>query len=151
MKIPLTIAQGKITVLATILHKRIFGHIEFFIDTGSDTSFIGYSDALKLKIPISALQFSHHAKIGGGSIELKKIDNVNFIFRNEQKEGEKICEPLFLVANNVRKQDEIAQAFPSILGLNFLLEHRFALHVNPYKNEAYLEEENSQGQTSDSV
>ncbi len=141
MKIPLIIAQGKITVLAAITHKRLFGHIEFFVDTGSDTSFIGYTDALKLKIPISTLQFSHHAKIGGGSIELKKIENVTLTFRNENKEGERICEPQFLVAGNVRKHEEIAQAFPSILGLDFLSRHGPALHVNPSKNEAFLEEE----------
>lgn len=146
MKIPLTFAQGKITVIARIAYKRIFGFIEFFVDTGSDTSFVGYTDALRLKIPISTLQFSHHAKIGGGSIELKKINDVALTFRNHNGEGERICEPLFLVADNVRKHEEIAQAFPSILGLNFLLSNKFAFHVNPCKNEAYLEKEEKQVQ-----
>lgn len=82
---------------------------------------------------------------------LKKIDNVKLVFKNENNNGEKIYEPLFLVANNLRKHDETAQAFPSILGLDFLLKHKFALHVNPCKNEAYLEEERNQEQTSNSV
>ena len=50
----------------------------------------------------------------------------------------------FLIARNLRKGIEAtigAQAFPSLIGTDFLTNMQLALYFNPAKNMVYLEKE----------
>jgi len=141
MKIRLIIAKERVVVTASVRYKRVFGHIEFFVDTGSDTSFISPTDAVRLKLSPASFPFKCNAKIGGSSLALNKMENVSLAFLNENGEKEELNNPEFLIACGVRKKDETAYSIPSIIGLNFLKEHKLELRVNPAKNEAYLERE----------
>ena len=140
MKIPIKIANARLVLVATFKHKRLFGRVSFYVDTGSQDSFINWNDALALKIPVNALPFYRHAKIGGGSLNLHTISDVSFTFRNEDNEPSKMSMESFCVSRNVRTTDNTSYSFPSILGLDFLAINKLSLYVNPANNIAYLEQ-----------
>ena len=139
MKIPLTITSERVIATAHVKYKRVFGYISFFVDTGSDVSFISTTDAFRLKLSPTTFPFKRNIIIGGSSLALKKMEKVLLTFKTERLKREVVNCPEFLIAQALRKKDKTAQSVPSILGLAFLKEHKLALHVNPSGSEAYLE------------
>ena len=143
MKISLELTQGLISVTALVRIKnwRVYGSIKFFIDTGSPKSFIGEQDATRLQIPIKKVNFNERAIMGGTSISIGKIESnvrISFITKNQSLP----IEPLnFYVSKGMWKKEGLVCPNPSILGNDFLLENKFALYHNPYKNITHLERE----------
>ncbi|MCK4521767.1 MAG: hypothetical protein KAU20_04275 [Nanoarchaeota archaeon] len=104
-------------------------------------------DALKLHVPIKNLREApeekKHIYMGGSISELKMIPKkISLIFKNDENNSESVTLPNICVALSTKrdnKHKQIAQASPSILGLDFLKDNGFLLHVNPKKGLAYLE------------
>jgi len=144
MKIPLQIVNGRVTVSA-VIHSakyRTYGRINFYVDTGSNETFISQSDALRLHIPSSTLTFLRHAKIGGSTYELKRINEIKLYFKTEDEKAEIITLPEFAVMQGTKKTEEAIQeanSTPSLIGTDFLMINGFALYFNPAKSVAFLE------------
>lgn len=144
MKIPLQIVAGRISVSAVIRSAkyRIYGRINFYVDTGSNETFISQSDASRLQAPVNTLPSLRHAKIGGSTYELKGMKEADLYFRTEENKAEKISLPEFSVMVGTKKTAEgieEANSIPSLMGIDFLLINKLALYFNPSINVAYLE------------
>lgn len=149
MKIPLRILEDKVQVntLLRCSKFRLLGQVMLIIDTGSPLTILSEGDALKLKVPIASLRNppdeKKHIYMGGSISELKIIPKeVNLIFKNEDGKTETIVLSNLCVAISTKRDDRhkgISQGSPSILGLDFLKNHKFSLYVNPEKDSAYLE------------
>lgn len=147
MRIPLKFVDGRLILVTKVRTKRAFGSIDFHIDTGSTITFMGASDAMRFQIPVGALPPKQTAKIGGGSLGLHELSNVTLYCHDDGGQSVSLLEeqPL-LVASSLRKGPEAAvaaQSFPSLIGTEFLLEHKLALYFAPAENIAYLEMKNS--------
>ena len=146
MKIPLQIVAGRIQISASIRSAkyRIFGRITFYVDTGSNKTFISQSDSLRLQIPVNSLQQLGHVKIGGSTYELKRIKEIRLYFKTEEEKLETITLPEFSVLAGTKKDNlgiQEANAMPSLMGTDFLQINKLALYFNPSLCIAYLEKE----------
>ena len=146
MKLPLQIVAGKIQISASIRSAkyRMFGSISFYVDTGSNETFISQSDALRLQVPVNSLPQLRHAKIGGSTYELRRIKEIELRFKTEEEKLETITLPEFSVLVGTRKNEEglqEANSIPSLMGTDFLAVNKLALYFNPSKGIAYLEKQ----------
>lgn len=145
MRLPLQIVAGRIQISAIIRSAkyRMFGTISFYVDTGSNETFISQGDALRLHVPVNSLPSLRHAKIGGSTYELKRIKEIELRFKTEE-ELETITLPEFSVLVGTKKNNEglqEANSVPSLMGTDFLTINKLALYFNPSKGIAYLEKE----------
>ncbi|MBI2141451.1 aspartyl protease family protein [Candidatus Woesearchaeota archaeon] len=122
----------------------MFGRVDFYVDTGSPVTFISQSDAFRLHVPVTSLPQLGHTKIGGSTYELRRIREIELLFKTEEEKLERITLPEFSVLIGTKKAvEEIQEAnsIPSLLGTDFLTINKLALYFNPSKGEAYLEKE----------
>lgn len=147
MIIPLEIIGGRViaNVLVTAPKYRVsYAQVSFLVDTGSSQSFIGMSDAFKMNLPKNRLRFHSHPKIGGSPFEFLELQDVSLVFKDD-KDIKISVKPEVLMAayctSKKAKAIEEAYAIPSIIGLEFLGEQNWSLHVNVRKSEAHLQQE----------
>ena len=140
MRIPLITIDGQ-EELGNVLHvlskrKRIVS--DFILDTGSPTTVIPYSQALRLQIPFNSLRKADHFGLAGARYRGYFYHHTQFIFMGEQ--GEKIREdfPTVVLKPTSKTKEQKSGGLPVILGLDFLRERNYSLFCNMSKNIAYL-------------
>lgn len=145
MKIPLEIVKNRLEVATGFKsHKyRIgFSLIDFVVDTGCDVSCLSYADAVKTNFPLNTLKNPEPTYLGGNVWNSYEITDVQISFIDEKGLIEQIPLKKFHIILPTKKSREAldrAKQIPSIIGLDFLLENKLALYVNPVKNDHYLE------------
>ncbi len=144
-RVPLQIVEGRLVLTAVVecpklrIHKQI---MEFVIDTGSQNSYFGHKDVMKLQIPLSERPSKGEVDVGGSRFKEIGLPKIKFHILAEDKLS---IISLDVEINALRttktsmQKIQIAQALPSIIGMNFLKEQKLSLHVIPTENIAYLE------------
>ena len=156
MNIPLVVQEiaGGLKPVAyfTITGTRLYGRLKAFVDTGSPNTVIGEGDAIKLNIPITKLPREKTSYgLGGGSVDLHSLSKVMLYFRDEDDNSIMIEFPSIYISRCAKVDERtktIAQSIPSILGVDFLVKHKFKLIFDPSNKVAYLEKlstESSEG------
>jgi len=141
MRIPLSLTEDDRVILnTTVKFSRGFGYISFIVDTGSSTSMIGVGDAMRCNIQKTGT-FVKDAKIGGISLKLYDLGISDLWLRDEKDEAKRFKQK-FLVAKPASTGESAlvrSQSFPSLIGIDFLRENKFALYLDPSRNIAFLE------------
>lgn len=113
-----------------------------FVDTGSPFTAISQIDAQRLRIEVSGTP----RKIWFGGAELYKYDIKDVELKVFCEDKKTICDisvPVIGVIGPIKnnlKSVEVAKSLPSVIGVDLLIHHRFALYFSPSKHVAYLEE-----------
>lgn len=141
MKIPLDFNRegNRISVIANVTFSNHVIPVVFIVDTGSSETFIDEFAASKFRVLTKNLKFSNAMLMGGTKVNLYNLGKVVINFRDENKN------PVHVEFNNL-KVSQTSWTKPgtiysstSILGMNFLLENKLSLFVNPDKREGYVE------------
>jgi len=115
-----------------------------FVDTGSSWTMISPKDTLLLQIPISKIRERKTSYgVGGAPVIGYAIKNAVFAFRNEERKLVYKVASLIYASQTEKRDREIMErvlTFPSILGVEFLMEHKYKLVFDPFNSIAYLEE-----------
>jgi hypothetical protein len=143
-RIPLQVIEGRITLKAVIENPRlrITHHIvDFVIDTGSQDSFLSQKDVAKLQIPISGKSIKGEVDFGGS--RFKQIDlphfKVHLLNENQKVILLKVSLMALKTTKSSEKKIQIAETLPSILGTDFLRDHKVSLHLALAENVAYIQ------------
>lgn len=142
MKIPLRLVDGILRVNVILLSKNYhFGaaHVTFVVDTGSDTTFISESDALRLQIPMKALEATQIFQMAGSKYSLLFGKECNFYFKTFENKTLRISVPNLPISRSTTKKTQVDPNIPSILGMDFLIRNGLSLYFNPQKDAMYLE------------
>ena len=119
--------------------------IEFVIDTGSQESYLSDKEIRKFQISISDRPIGGQVNFGGSTYNYVKIPMVSLYLLQEDKEKGyhtfNINLSALITTKLAEKKVQMAQALPSILGMDFLRDQKIALHVIMAENLAYLEVE----------
>lgn len=121
---------------------QVFGLIEALVDTGSPFTVLSTTDALKLRLPITRMRPEGSAYLAGFHFLRCPIKTPSIRFRTEDAKSLKIVLPKIgvLVPTKITKKTlQDVKHIPSIIGNDFLEDHRFALYFNPTAKVAYLE------------
>lgn len=137
MKIPLQIRDSH-GGLKPWMQYRIFmkgsrnGVITAFFDTGSPDTIISLTDAHKLQIPVKRKPDKHLKGGGEGDIPLIEFKDAKLSTLTDKNQKIDFEMPSIWVNNRNPKM-------PSILGVDFLLQHKFKLVFDPTNKVGYLE------------
>jgi hypothetical protein len=144
--IPLTfIPEDKLFIFRCLVRvphfHEVFGNVRFIYDTGSSGSFIGQEDADRIRIPINSLE-KDKEQIGrglaGGAIILYKLPEITLSFIDPKtKQIQRIQCKNFHVGKCASNKPEM-RIRDSIIGNNFLVEHKLKLVANPH-SDSYME------------
>ena len=150
MRIPLRVEsligspKPVLYVTLRIPRLRIFRPIKMFIDTGSSWNIISERDAELMNIPFSKLHRTKESVgVGGGTVIGYLIRNVVITFRDEKRRLiHKTLSKIYAIRTQKRNKETRRKVltFPSVLGVDFLIEHKFKLVFDPANKIAYLEE-----------
>jgi len=110
----------------------------FIVDTGSNKTFISDTDAARIRIFTKNLEIEGPILMGGTKVNLYKLGKVVMNFRNEKGEIESIEFNNLKVAESAWTRKGVVPIVVSILGMDFLLENRLHLFVDPSKKEGYI-------------
>ena len=144
MRLPLVLDKDRtrLTVVATVgFSGRPPIPVSFIVDTGSPFTFVDEFNSAKVRVFTKNLTFDRDALMGGTKVAMYKAGGVAVKFRNEADELFEIKFNEMKVAQTEWTRREAIYSGASILGLDFFLENRLSLHVNPAKNTAYIETE----------
>ena len=148
MRIPLDFyksAKGaglRLRVLATIrFGDRPPVGVAFIVDTGSPVTFVDEFISSKVRIYTKNLGFDHDALMGGAKVAIHKAGKAYLDFRDSGGALRRIGVRDMMVARTGWTRKEAIYSSVSILGLDFLMENKLALHINPSKGLAYIETE----------
>jgi len=140
MRVPLVIQEKGIFLNVSIRCKslRLFGIVQFLIDTGSPHTFLSKTDVQRLNISQSAFSFDSDFSMAGSKYRL--LVNPNALNINMKEESGKLV-------TLVKRECTIAlpttpteaYSIPSIIGRDFLIENELALYFAPKKGIAFLE------------
>ena len=142
---PLQIVEGRLVLTAVVecpklrIHRQI---MEFVIDTGSQNSYFSYKDVMKLQIPLSEKPSKGEVDVGGSRYREIELPKMKFHILAEDKLSTTSLDVEFHALRTTKtstQKIQIAQALPSIIGMNFLKDQKLSLHVIPTENIAYLE------------
>jgi predicted aspartyl protease len=146
MKIPLQISKEKrlsVVALMDAPRYRVRNYpITFFVDTGSNETFVSEMDTQRFSIPISKMPFIKHIYIGTSVYALHSLEDVALVFKTEDNSIERINMSKMNAAVSTKKGAEsrqLALSTPSLLGVDFLFQNRLKLVFSPAENIAYLE------------
>ena len=130
----------EIALTATIRAPRIFGSVNFMIDTGSATSFIGGIDVQRLGIPVGRLQFHAEDKIfwGDSPFRLGKLRKVEIWVKTEDDKLHIFHLPFLFVSPDFIHTKE-GRISPNLLGLDFLRNEKLRFCFEGKSNAACLE------------
>lgn len=146
LRIPLQVVEGRLILAAVIECKklRIPRHIiEFVIDTGSPNSYFSDKDTRRLQIPVSDKASSGEVDFGGSSYKQIILPKIAFHLLAEDKTTMELDVSIYALKTTKSsiKKLQVAQALPSILGMEFLKEQKLSLHVILTENLAFLQYE----------
>lgn len=147
MRLPLVFDKDRtrLTVVATVnFSGRVPIPVSFIVDTGSPFTFVDEFNSAKVRIFTKNLTFDRDALMGGTKVAMYKAGNVVIKFRDEANGLFEIKFNEMKVAQTEWTRREAIYSGASILGLDFFLENKLSLHVNPAKNIAYIETEEQQ-------
>lgn len=122
-----------------------YGQIKAVLDTGSPTTVISYSDALKLNLPvINANAGNPIAGFGKGKIPSKKLDRFLFALKSNDNRIKVLEMPVNIIdISTLRNMPQDMQAstmrVPTIVGLDFLRNTKMKLVINLEQHKAFLE------------
>ena len=148
-RIPLQIIEGRLILTSVIeceslrIHRQI---MDFVIDTGSADSYLSQKDTIRLQIPTKGKSTINEVDFGGSRFEQIKLPKFKlFLLREDKSNNEFIESEVELAALRTTKTSEknilVAQQLPSILGMDFLKQQKFSLHVVLTEGIAYLQYE----------
>lgn len=141
MKIPLKIdnIEGRLSVIASVrFQKKVPIPVLFVIDTGSPVTFVDEFESSKIRIYAKNLVLDHKALMGGSKISMHKAGNTSISFLDS--EGHQIkAESDMLVAKTEWTRKGKIYSGTSIIGLDFLMQNKAKLFVDPYNTLAYIE------------
>lgn len=147
MRIPLdvrTYAEGLkpfLIVSVRIPKQNIHGSIYPFVDTGSPYTLISKTDADRLRIQISG--HPRTILLGGAPIFSYELRNVHLKVLCEDKKT--VCDislPTVGVLKPIPNNSfslKVAGTLPSIIWVDLLKYHKFALYFDAYSETAYFE------------
>ncbi len=145
----LQVVEGRLILLSVIecpklrIQRQI---MDFVIDTGSPDSYFSDKDVKRLQISIKDRSSNGEVDFGGSRFKQVPLPKVSMYLLKEGKE-EKECITLQVSFSALKttkcssKKIQIAQALPSVLGLDFLKEQKISPHVVLTEDLAYLEYE----------
>jgi hypothetical protein len=113
--------------------------IVFIVDTGSPETFIDEFITKDVRVSTDNLDFDHHALLAGTKIGMYRLGSSTISFRTSNDSLQKFEFTKLMLARSLWRRKEAIYAPVSILGLNFFLETKTSLHVDPANNEAYIE------------
>ncbi len=145
-RIPLQVTEAGLIATAMVSCKQLRVKpqlMRFVVDTGSPYSFLSGKDVKVLQIPIKGKTAKEELDFGGS--RFKKVELPKFeLFLLKESEGH-IALSVNLSALHTTKQApkkiKTALMLPSILGMDFLRDQKFSLHVLLTENLAYLQYE----------
>lgn len=144
MRLPLVFdkARTRLSVVATVgFSGRPAIPVSFIVDTGSPFTFVDEFNSAKVRIFTKSLEFDCDALMGGTKVAMYKTGGVIMKFRDEADGLIEIKYAEMKVAQTEWTRRETTYSAASILGLDFLLENKLSLHVDPAKELAYIEAE----------
>ena len=146
-RVPLQIVEGRLVLTAVVeCHKlRMTKQImDFIIDTGSQNSYFSGKEVLRLHIPISDKPAKGEVDVGGSRFKEIELPKITLYLLTEDKKSSISLDASIGALKTTKtsvQNIQIAQALPSMLGMNFLKEQKISLHVILTENLAYLEYE----------
>lgn len=127
---------------------RIHASTTVFFDTGCPSTFvISEGEALRLKLPFSAMESKGIIAFGSLKYESFALKNLEITLRDKKDERVQLTVPEVSVLKSTKRDNKAAAEalqMPSLIGLDFLNVFDFSLHVFP-KKEAYFEKQVSAG------
>lgn len=113
--------------------------VHVLIDTGSCTTTISHRDAEAMGLDPSDLEENVESSMTyAGRVRPLKLGNVDFIIVEES--GRFVLEHLESVDVLPPTGDkELDDSLPSIIGMDFLTECSYSLHISPGEDSAFLE------------
>ncbi|MDE1833619.1 MAG: hypothetical protein KGH58_04340 [Candidatus Micrarchaeota archaeon] len=115
--------------------------VAFIVDTGSPVTFVDEFISSKVRIYTKSLEFDHDALMGGTKVAIHRAGRVSLDFRDSKGSLRRIDVKDLMVAKTGWTRKGAIYSSVSILGLDFLMENKLALHINPSKGVAYIETE----------
>lgn len=129
--------KDRITVEVTIVYaNRAVFPVLFIVDTGSMDTFIDKGIVSRARVSVPS-ELYRSVRMGGTTVSLCKLGKVTMVFENSVHERTRLEFDEMKVADNA-KQTSVYSGV-SILGMDFLIEKKAKLIVNPSNNEAYIE------------
>lgn len=121
----------------------LYKAIRFALDTGSPASFFSQAEVKRLSIHTGSLAEEGFIFFGGSKHKVRVASAVDLIMltdQNEKKEFKHNMQAIETTKKNLQNL-QVVETLPSIIGLDFLKEHKLSLHVFPSQQLAYLEVE----------
>lgn len=118
---------------------RKFLRTTFILDTGSPTTILGYSDALRLQIPFDNLSKRKIIRLGGRKYQGYVFNKLIFIFKSEDNRTVSEKFPVTVIKPTSDKEKEEIGATPTIIGTDFLKNKGYKLFCDMARDIAYLE------------
>ena len=148
-RIPLQIIEGRLILTAVIECKSLRVHrqvMDFVIDTGSADSYFSQKDVIKLQIPTVGKPSIGEVDFGGSRYKQIKLPKFKlYLLKEDKTKNDYIQIDVELSALRTTKTSEerirIAESLPSILGIDFLKNNKFSLHVILTEDLAFLQYE----------
>jgi hypothetical protein len=110
---------------------------DFIVDTGSPETILGYTDALRLQIPLNNLPKTNIIGIGGRKHQGYKYNRLTFKFHNE--EGGIVSEEFPVTIVKPTSEKDNVTEIPTIIGMDFLKNKKYVLFCDVAGEKAYLE------------
>ena len=141
MRIPLKFDSSRtsISLFPTIIVNERMAIPPFLIDTGSVRTTLSYYDAKSLAIDFAHLERARKRSLTyAGYVTTYRLRNAEFLSMTEDRRvvSDRLESIDVLSSTGNRMLDE---SLPSVIGMDFLNECSYALHVCPKREEAFLE------------
>jgi hypothetical protein len=140
MRIPLNVLDDEITLAATVRAPRIVGSINFLVDTGSATSFIGGIDTRRFGIPFKKMNFRDEDRIfwGDSPFRLAKLRHIELWTKTSENRLHIFRLPFLYVSPDFIHTKE-GDVSPNVLGLDFLRFQKLSFCFQGIQNLAFME------------
>jgi hypothetical protein len=120
-----------------------FGFIEALVDTGSPFTVLSPTDALRLKLPITTMRTGSPVSLAGFRFLNHPLEKANLNFKKEDGQYYQVEMKIgVLVPTKTDKAAlEAVKHIPSLIGNDFLEDHKLSLVFNPSAKVAFLNSE----------
>lgn len=129
-----------VSVAIRVDRYRIHGHFDAIVDIGSPRTVMAYKDAVTLKVSFKSLTSSTPLRVGGLIFPTYNMKDVLFGVMNGEGMMERINTPMVNVLNRPTKYKGEIKHMPSLIGTDFLENHKLTLHFDVFNKRAYLDE-----------